>query len=437
MQIKAKVLGDAGWKDVVAKNKVKDNGVQKALERLKRVPDDDHDEAEKILDELTKLIAQLKKDKAVASAQAVVKYLGEMSATVDSTLRDVAKAKAEHEKVKKAKAEADKKAAAEAARKGDEEEDDDEVAGSELLTTKLKPLLRLVAKGQGMHALVAKSGKKVKVLLSRKPISPARRKLLTEELGGGSTKFYPGFCNLEAGTTTFVLKAEVAGLSKLLKLALLEQTGLKVNRIKCRGEDGDDDDLEEDDDASAAADAAGGDEDEDTPAAPAAAPAAAASGGGDAGQPGAGAAPAAAPQADDEDDEASLPDIGVAPEIWLGTREVLEGNLDALKKAVRKQCEGEDAAFVKTIDGQLASMDRLLQKFDTRLGDALLRMRDAGDPAARAQALERAQSVAQEYIGLLQTEQLIGHLDKNPFGVQPHIKATLISGLTQVLKAMR
>ena len=56
MQIKAKVLSDAGWKDVVAKNKVKDNGVQKALERLKRVSDDDHGEVEKILDELAKLI---------------------------------------------------------------------------------------------------------------------------------------------------------------------------------------------------------------------------------------------------------------------------------------------------------------------------------------------------------------------------------------------
>lgn len=46
-----------------------------------------------------------------------------------------------------------------------------------MLTTKLKPLLKLVAKGRTMHALLAKSGKQVVVMLSRKPIPPARRKI--------------------------------------------------------------------------------------------------------------------------------------------------------------------------------------------------------------------------------------------------------------------
>ncbi len=87
-----------------------------------------------------------------------------------------------------------------------------------------------------MHALLAKSGKQVVVMLSRKPIPPARRKMLAEQLGGGSTKYYPGTCSLESGATTFALKAEVAGMSKLVKTALLQQTGLRMNKIKCRGE---------------------------------------------------------------------------------------------------------------------------------------------------------------------------------------------------------
>jgi hypothetical protein len=29
-------------------------------------------------------------------------------------------------------------------------------------------------------------------------------------------------------------------MTKLLKLALLDQTGLRVNKLKCRGDDGDD-----------------------------------------------------------------------------------------------------------------------------------------------------------------------------------------------------
>ncbi len=270
----SKALSDAGWKDVAAKNKVKDNGLSKALEKLKRVDDKDHDGATKVLDEIDKLAAALKKDKAVASIAAAAKYLGEILDAAGNARRDVAKARAE----------AEKKAAAEAARKADEDEDEDEGGASpELLTNKLKPLLKLVAKGETMHALLGKSGKKVVVMLSRKPISPARRKMLQDELGGGSTKFYPGTCGLVAGATTFALKAEVAGMSKLVKAALLEQTGLRLNKIKCRGEDGDDHDDDDDGD------------DDDKANAPAADPTASAA-------PPAGGAPASPAQAADLND---------------------------------------------------------------------------------------------------------------------------------------
>ena len=238
MMIKSKLLSDAGWKDVAGKAKVKDNGLLKSLEKLKRLGDDDHDETTKVLDEIGKLAGVLKKDKAVAATPAVSKYVADMLADVQAASRDVAKAKAEHDKEQKAKADAEKKAAA---KKADDDDDGDDES-PELLTSKMKPLLKLVAKGETMHALVAKSGKKVVVLLSRKPIPPARRKMLAEELGGGSTKYYPGTCSLEAGETTFALKSEVAGMAKLMKIALLEQTGLRVNKLKCRGEDGDDTD---------------------------------------------------------------------------------------------------------------------------------------------------------------------------------------------------
>ncbi len=254
MSIKSKYLADAGWKDLASKNKVKDNGLTKALERLKRVDDQKHDEQTRALDDVVKLAAQLKKDKALVSLQAVARYLAEVQADAESALRDVAKAKAEHEKAQRALAEAEKKAAARRAASEEPEEGDDEAESPDLLTSKLKPLLKLVAKGDTMHTLLAKSGKQVVVMLSRKPIPPARRKLLADQLGGGSTKYYPGTCSLEAGAMTFALKAEVAGMSKLVKAALLEQTGLRLNKIKCRGEDGDDHD---DDEAPAGPDAAG------------------------------------------------------------------------------------------------------------------------------------------------------------------------------------
>lgn len=238
MQLKSKFLADAGWKDIASKNKVKDNGLTKALEKLKRVGDDEHDEKEKILEEVQKLVTQLKKDKTVTAAPPVVKYLADVEDDADKAAREAAKAKAEHEKEQKAKAAADKKAAA----KKDDEEDEDDQESPELLTTKLTPLVKQVTRGKTMQALVAKSGKQVRLMLSLKQIPPARRKMLAEELGGGSTKYYTGTCSLQGGIITFNLSAEVAGLTKLVKLALLEQTGLRFNKVKCVGEDGDDQD---------------------------------------------------------------------------------------------------------------------------------------------------------------------------------------------------
>jgi outer membrane protein OmpA-like peptidoglycan-associated protein len=180
---------------------------------------------------------------------AAAKYVAEVLDEAQSEARDVAKAKAEHEKAQKAKAEAEKK---EAAKKADDHEANEEEEPA-LLTTGLKPLLRLVAKGQTLHTLMAKSGKKVVVMMSRKPIPPSRRKMLADELGGGSLKYFPGTCSLEAGAMTFALKSEVAGMAKLVKQALLDQTGLRLTKVKCRGDDGDDHDDDEEGGAAGAA----------------------------------------------------------------------------------------------------------------------------------------------------------------------------------------
>ena len=200
------------------------------------VGEDKHDEALEVLDDALGLAARLQKDKKMAPAAG--KYLDELTTAAESLVREIGKAKAQADKAAKAKAEADKKK--QAASEKDADDDDEDAQTSDLLTTKLKPLLREVAKCQKMHALLAKSGKQVAVMLSRKPIPPARRKILADELGGGSTKYYPGHCVLEAGATTFVLKAEVACMSKLIKAALLDQTGHRLSKVRCRGEDGDD-----------------------------------------------------------------------------------------------------------------------------------------------------------------------------------------------------
>ena len=393
---KSKFLIDSAWKDILAKNKaVKDNGLLKSLAEIKKLGDDDHDDAQSILDQIQKLAGQLKKSREIAAIPVVGKFLAELTSAAESAVRDTAKAKAEADKAKKA--EAEKKAKAEAAKKDDDDDDDeDDDASPALLSTKMLPLLRLVLKGEMMHTLVAKSGKQVIVMLSRKPIPPARRKMLADQLGGGSTKYYPGHCSLEAGATTFVLKAEVAGLSKLVKRALLDQTGLRVNKVKCRGEDGDDDD-EDDGDAAPARDE---------------------------------------PETKDDERDGRVAELGTAPEVWLGTRELLEGRIAALKKSVRTQLDGEDAAFVKTIDGHLVKIDRILGRLDKRLTDSLIKAREAGNAGDRASELAVSRAILGEYIRYVGSERLIQHIDENPFGVKTELKATLVNSLTQLAKAI-
>lgn len=119
---------------------------------------------------------------------------------------------------------------------GKDEQEDEEEETPELLTTKMIPLLRQVKKGVEIQVLVARAGSEVAVLMSRRGISPSRRKLLSDYLNGGTAKFFPGHCIFEENAYTFVLKTQAAGLAKKLKAALLKQVELRL-KVRVRGED--------------------------------------------------------------------------------------------------------------------------------------------------------------------------------------------------------
>jgi hypothetical protein len=419
--IKSKLLTDSAWKDVLAKNKgVKDNGMLKILAEIRQLGDDDHDDAQKILDQLLKLSGQLKKSKEIAAAPAVGKFLIEMASAADSALREVAKAKADAEK--NAKAQADAKKREQDQKKGhddDEDDEDEDQDHSALLTTKLLPLLRQVNKGESLHAMVASTSKQVVVMLSRKPISPARRKLLAEQLGqAGGIKYSMGHCVREAGMTTFVMKSQVAGMAKKLKLALLEQTGLRV-KLRCRGEDGEtDEDLDDSPEEREAQQAQGrGDR---TPA----------RGGEEGGKPET-SSPESAPEV-----EAQAPKLEDAPQVWMGTRRLLQTNIDALKAAVRAQIAEEGDDLVDEIDGHLVKLDRIMGSLDKRLTNSLAKAAETANPADRKAMLQESKVILAEYIRYIKSESLIEHIDRNPFGVKTDLKATLSKSLMQVARAI-
>ena len=407
--IKSKLLNDASWKDVLAKNKtIKDNGLMKSLAEIKKLSDDDHDGAQKHLDEVVKLVGQLKKSKEVVASKDVSKFLGELASTAETALKEVAKDKAEAQKTTKlsAAAEAKKRDKEDEKKGGDEEEEE----GSALLTTKLIPLLRSVKKGERMHTLVASVGKRAVVMLSRKPISHSRRKLLADELGiSGGIKYSEGHCVSEHGVINFVLTTEVAGMAKKLKVALLQQTGLRINKLAARGEDGETDSDEDEDE----------DEGEDE-----------------------GEAMVAEGDSDDEAESGAevateVPSaLSMAPQAWISTRELVETRVDALKDEIRARVADEGGELVDQIDSQLEKLDRILGKLDQRLSASLGVAGKAANAAGRSAALKDSKAILAEYIRYVSSEPLIDHLDKNPFGVKTELKASLSKSLTMLAQAI-
>ena len=455
MLIKPKLLIDSSWKDVLSKNKtLKDNGLLKSLGEIKKLGDDDHEDAQKLLDEIVKLSGQLKKSKEAAATPAVTKFLAELASAADTAQKDVAKAKAEADKKGKAEAEAKKR---EEGKKDEDEEGEEEA--SELLTTKMIPLLRDIKKGNHtMHVLVASAGKDVSVLISRKPISPAKRKLLADDLGlSGGIKYFVGHVLKEEGMTTFALKTQVAGMAKKLKIALLAQTGLRV-KVRCRGEDGEtDEDFEAEEEGGGDAQARGGrdgegDGDGDRPRHNREAE------DGDAERKGDGdrddvrakkrpdddevGAGESGKSKDGDEDEDAAPsakprmELATTPKVWKSTREMLTNRIDSFVAAVKQQVAGEGDAFAEEVSSNLDKLNRIIAKLDKRLTNTLTNAAETDDPASRRQLLQDAKVIIAEYIRYVRSEPLIDHLDNNPFGIKTNLKATLSASLTQVARAI-
>lgn len=211
-----KQLSEVEWKKFAKGRDLKDVSLVKALARLEGAEREGEEAQLKALDEVDKqaqaLLKLHKADKDIATRLAAL----------DKVLQKERLAAAQAAKMRE-KTEAK-----------DAQDDDENPA---VLSTRMVPLLREVAKGQTLPAMIALAGKDTAVLLSRKPIGPPMRKLLTTALGTTTgVKFLPAECTFEAKTHTFVVKASAGGLAKRLAAALLAQTGLRL-RVRVRGED--------------------------------------------------------------------------------------------------------------------------------------------------------------------------------------------------------
>lgn len=215
------------WKKFAKGRELDDAGLLKALSAVERARKGTPAAWTDALDDVQRQVAALRKTtRTLKSDRDLVEKLSDIEAEVA----------------------AQRRAAAEAARKAEEDEDTAETP--DILTSKMVPLLRQVHKGTTLHALIALAGKDTALLLARRSIAPARRKLLTDRLGTtGGVKFVKAECLFEAKAYTFVVTgAPAAGLAKRLKAALLAQVELRL-KVRVRGESPDDidEDLEGDD----------------------------------------------------------------------------------------------------------------------------------------------------------------------------------------------
>ena len=136
------------------------------------------------------------------------------------------------------------------ARKAAAANDDEESPAA--LTTQMIPLLRQIRKGDEFPVMLGVTSKEVAVLISRRGISPSKRKLLADHLGvTAGIKYINGQCLFEENAYTFVVQTQAAGLAKKLKAALLAQSDLRL-KVRVRGEDPHDidDDGEQDENES-------------------------------------------------------------------------------------------------------------------------------------------------------------------------------------------
>jgi hypothetical protein len=228
-----KALTESAWKAFSKSGDYKDAAFVKALAALDKAGKSGAQAELDALDEIDKQAEALRK------AHKADKKLGDY-------LDDVEKALGKQRKASEEALAAERKAAASSS-------SDDEEESPALLTSKMVPLIREVKKGGiVLQSLIAVAGKETVVLLSRKAISPARGKLLKEQMEKpAGLKFIRGECTLENNAITFIVQGQAAGLAKRLKAALLEQVEQRL-KIRVRGEDPNDidEDAEEDDNAA-------------------------------------------------------------------------------------------------------------------------------------------------------------------------------------------
>lgn len=125
-----------------------------------------------------------------------------------------------------------------------------------------------------------------------------------------------------------------------------------------------------------------------------------------------------------------------ASEAWRRTHGQANERIAALKAAVKSHCADAHPELRQEIESGLVKLDEVLDTVDHRLADSLAAAAHAADDNARKAELKGAKAILTEYINYVKGEQLVAHVDQNPFDVKTDLKGLLVAGLTNAAKAI-
>ena len=125
-----------------------------------------------------------------------------------------------------------------------------------------------------------------------------------------------------------------------------------------------------------------------------------------------------------------------ASEAWRRTHGQANERIAALKAAVKSHCADAHPELRKEVEKGLDKLDQVLDTVDHRLADSLANAAHAADENARKAELKSAKAILTEYIGYVKSEQLVAHVDQNPFAVKTDLRGLLVAGLTSAAKAI-
>lgn len=372
-------LSANGWKGIATKNKLKDNGLQKALAAYENLEDKQHDARLKAIASVAQLAATLKKAKEITSLPEVVKYLANVVGAAEAEKGEIVKTKAIADK---AQIEAKKH---EAQAKQDSQKTDDEQEEQGDYKSKLLAAFQKLkgAKDLAFQFIVCDAKPHAAIMIA-KQIGPKHKEELTKVTGGSKRFLHLGTCQFQDGKFTFAMEKPVSGLARILQDSIKNFTGKKLP-IKVGAETAEED---------------------------------------EAGQPG--TAPA-------QPSSVNTHVLETAPEIWRDTCNTVKSSLTQLKAAVLKEFANEEPGLAAQIARNMARLDEIVSHFDHRLAESMAKARAAKDPAARQLELKNSRSIFAEHLKYLKSEEvLIAHIDENPYGIKTNLKQTLTEKLNHL-----